>query len=98
MEGVLAEISPEINICPDCGSRIRSEFFQKKNIKKVLHNDARGCTSLFTRRSIYRTACRICCGIIPKENPEFICDLHISKDFSKLLARLDPQYCTGDYG
>ena len=41
MEGVLAEISPEINIVQIAAGRIHSEFFQKKNIKKVLHNDGK---------------------------------------------------------
>lgn len=72
MEGVLAEISPEINIVQIAAGRIHSEFFRRKILRKYCTMMARGCTSLFTRRSIYRDCLQICCGIIPKENPEFI--------------------------
>ena len=88
MEGVLAEISPEINIVQIAAGRIRSEFFQKKNIKKVLHNDGKRLYQSLHKAIDIPGLLADLLRDYTKGESRIHLDLHISKDFSKLLARL----------
>ena len=88
MEGVLADISPEINMVEIAAARIKQMFFQEKSWKKEVKS---------TERSFYRSLRKsidipslivdILQGYL-KGQTRVNLDLHVSKDLAWLLRRL----------
>lgn len=88
MEGVLAEISPEINIVEIAASRVRGDFFEKDHWKKTLKEEGKR-----VYRSVHKAVdlpvllANMLEGYAKGENRMKL-DLHVSKELSILLARL----------
>lgn len=88
MEGVLADISPEINIVEIAVERVRGSFFQKDNWKKNLKTDGKRLyQSVHKAIDIPIFVADILQGYARGQNRMHL-DLHVSKDLAKLLARL----------
>ncbi|MDO5411080.1 MAG: AarF/UbiB family protein [Lachnospiraceae bacterium] len=88
MEGVLADISPSINMVEIAAARMKENFYQNLDWKKELRNGGR---RLY--RSIYKTMdipallAEILQGYL-KGQTRMNLDLHVSKELERLLRRL----------
>ncbi len=88
VEGILAVISPDINMVQIASSRIKGQMFQEENLKKALKSTIRS-----TIRSVRRAvdipslAADILQGHM-KGQTKVNLELHVSDDLSHLLRRL----------
>lgn len=88
MEGVLADISPDINIAMIAAEHVRGNFFQKDNWKKTLKSDGKRLyQSVHKAIDIPILLADILQGYTKGQNRMHL-DLHVSRDLAKLLARL----------
>lgn len=88
MEGVLAEICPEINMIEIAAARMKSSFFEKGQWKKELRSDGKRLyRSLNKALDIPSLAADILQGHM-KGQTKVNLDLHVSRDFAWLLRRL----------
>lgn len=88
MEGVLSDISPEINIVEIAADRVRGSFFQKNNWRKTLKSDGKRLyQSVHKAIDIPILVADILKGYTRGESRIHL-DLHVSKELARLLARL----------
>lgn len=88
MEGVLADISPEINIVEIAVARVRGSLFEKDSLKKMLKADGKRLyKSIHKAVDIPILLAELLRGYT-KGDTRIHLDLHVSKDLSRLLARL----------
>ena len=88
MEGVLAEISPQINMVEIAAARMKENFLTKEQWKKEMKNDAKRLyRSLHKAVDIPSLAADILQGHM-KGQTRVNLDLHTSDELSRLLRRL----------
>lgn len=88
MEGVLAEISPEINMVEIAAVRIKNSFFESGQWKKELKSDGKRLYRSITKAlDIPSLTADILQGYM-KGQTKINLDLRVSKDFAWLLRRL----------
>lgn len=88
MEGVLSDISPEINMVEIAAARMKESFFQKDQWKKELKSDGKRLyRSIHKALDIPSLAADILQGHM-KGQTKINLDLHVSDDLAWLLRRL----------
>lgn len=88
MEGVLADISPEINMVEIASKHMAGNLFRDKNIKKVLKNSGKRLyRSIDKAMDIPSLIADALYGYM-KGQTRVNLDLHVSADFERLLRRL----------
>lgn len=88
VEGVLAAISPDINMVQIASARIKNQFFQEENLKKEVKGTVRSVVRSLRRAiDIPSLAADILQGHM-KGQTKVNLELHVSDDLSQLLRRL----------
>ena len=88
VEGILATISPDINMVQIASARIKDQFFQEENLKKEAKKTVRSVIrSLRSAIDIPSLAADILQGHM-KGQTKVNLELHVSEDLSQLLRRL----------
>lgn len=88
VEGILATISPDINMVQIASARIKSQYFQEENMKKELKGTVKSVIRSFRRSvDIPSLAADILQGHL-KGQTKVNLELHASDDLSQLLRRL----------
>lgn len=88
VEGILATISPDINMVQIASARIKDQFFQEENLKKEAKKTARSVIRSLRRAiDIPSLAADILQGHM-KGQTKVNLELHVSEDLSQLLRRL----------
>lgn len=88
VEGILATISPDINMVQIASARIKDQFFQEENLKKEAKKTVRSVIRSLRRAiDIPSLAADILQGHM-KGQTKVNLELHVSEDLSQLLRRL----------
>ena len=88
VEGVLADISPEINMVQIAAARIKEEFFGEGNWKKELRANTKNIYRSFKKSiEVPSLAADFLQGCM-KGQTKINLDLHVADDLSRLLRRL----------
>ena len=88
VEGILASISPDINMVQIASARIKDQFFQEENLKKEVKGTVRSIVRSLRRAiDIPSLAADILQGHM-KGQTKVNLELHVSDDLSQLLRRL----------
>ena len=88
VEGILASISPDINMVQIASARIKNQFFQEDNLKKEVKGTVRSVVRSLRRAiDIPSLAADILQGHM-KGQTKVNLELHVSDDLSQLLRRL----------
>lgn len=88
VEGILATISPDINMVQIASARIKDQFFQEENLKKEAKKTVRSVIRSLRRAiDIPSLAAEILQGHM-KGQTKVNLELHVSEDLSQLLRRL----------
>ncbi len=88
VEGILASISPDINMVQIASARIKDQFFQEENLKKEVKGTIRSIVRSLRRAiDIPSLAADILQGHM-KGQTKVNLELHVSDDLSQLLRRL----------